>query len=196
MMSHLETHEDIDPLNPDELRRITAPARSHSLDSDPDRDAYLALGQSVDAATAHFDWRRLAAKLEAEIATDLARPRPQTYKSPRPSFVGMAIVSAALLLLALSLGVFSGLPSEGRPQLAGNDRLHPPPERIERGLDSWERTSGVVNADWQDEIDLKLAATRRALRQGRDPWVNDEPVLSEVIAQIGDLKAGLVFDPF
>jgi hypothetical protein len=180
----------------DELIRLTSPRRLRSVDADPTHEAFLALGESAEAAAGGFDWRRIATNLESELAAEVLRPRRVDLAPKRPSWGYVALTSAAILLVALSIGLLSDAPSESRgPHTAEKQGAGAPENVIVNGIDSWERFSSA-SGDWQDEIDLKLAATRRELRQGRDPWVNDEPVLSEVIAQIGDLNAGLVFDPF
>jgi hypothetical protein len=182
----------------EELRRLTNPRRLGAFDTaNPSREAFLALGQSAESAAMDFDWRRMAANLENEIAAEIQRPRPLDRAPRKPAWGYVALSSAAMLLVALSIGLLAGLPRKPGEEFAQGPYKPPVPEKgTEKGIDSWERFSGAATGDWQDEIDFKLAATRRELRQGRDPWVNDEPALSEVFAQIGDLSAGLVFDPF
>ena len=120
-------------------------------------------------------------------------PLRQRASKPKRAIVWISTCSAAMLLVGLAMSMLS------QPV---HQQAKSPTEPTElvgvTGIDSWERTpsQGDLSGAWNDELDAELAATRRALKQGRDPWVNDEPVLSSVFAQVNELSAGLMFEPF
>jgi hypothetical protein len=194
----------------EDLLRMTS--RSHPQPNgrnDGSHDAFEALGEVLENAASDFDWKKITARLEAEIASevgslvltrnDLSANTKVTASRSR-TFAWLSLTSAIVLLalLTLSLGLN---PSANRFHIAQSDSKNggekmPSPKAP--AIDSWAQTPQASESSlpWNDEIDVKLAATQRALKQGRDPWVGDEPALSEVFAQIGELTAGLAFEPF
>jgi hypothetical protein len=198
------------------LRQTSRRSSADCSSSDASRDAFLALGETLDAATADFDWRRMATRLavettEARDLTQLAsKPSPVDHfeaPSRRSSLLWVSWASLAILLIGLGVGI-SAIPFEssrvasGHGAGAGAGEIGPAATRVVAsrpvGIDGWTPISvrGDSVAPWIDELDVELANAQRTLRQGRDPWANDEPVLSDVFAQIGDLSAGLVLEPF
>lgn len=183
----------------EELLRLTS--RSAAGDFAPSsaaRDAFLAFGESAENAAKDFDWQKLVARLSCEIESESAQrqlslPSRAITASRRGAFTWISICSAAVLLIALGVCVFN--------QPAAKTSIgkgEPSASNLAGGIDSWARTplEGEFSPGWNDELDVQLAAARRSLKQGRDPWVNDEPALSNVFAQVNDLSAGLVLEPF
>lgn len=182
----------------EELRRQTSRHARDGMSGSTAHDAFLALGESIDASTEDFDWQRMASRLHLEIEAEKSSGlvtihRRQAGLHPRRAIAWLSCCSAALLLIGLVVGLVS------RPvHQQAKSPVAPIPSPNVSGIDSWERTPSqaeLINI-WNDELDAELAATRRALKQGRDPWVNDEPALSNVFAQVNELSAGLMFEPF
>lgn len=184
----------------EELRRLTSRDARGEFSSSSLRDGYLAFGELAETAAKDFDWQKMAARLAQEIEAEkpgylVKLPLRQRSASPIRAIVWISTCSAAMLLIGLAMSMLS--------QPVHQQAKRPPrPKPLElasaTGIDSWERTpsQGDLSGAWNDELDAELAATRRALKQGRDPWVNDEPVLSSVFAQVNELSAGLMFEPF
>ncbi len=202
MMNTKESSEIGPTPGAEELLRITSPTRSRTNEQYAgSREAFVALGETLESAIIDFDWKRIAAKLENEVAaqSDWLRPRDSRSASSRNlAWVGLS--TAMVLLIALTLGLTLS-PSSTQLGIAQRNDTNGNDKNVDLtvpAIDSWSRppTASETNSLWNDEIDVKLAATQRALNQGRDPWVGDEPALSEVFAQIGELTAGLEFEPF
>lgn len=208
-MNTNEPNEDEPTPDAEALSRITSVKRlepsEHLAGS---REAFLALGEVIEQAIGDFDWQKLASQLNTEIALERTVTRlsatdsimPNEVRGSRQMWSWLSVSTAIVLLVSLTLGLLFD-PSVGQfqlshrrpPKVSDKELIHDAPV-----IDSWAQspTASEVNSLWNDEIDVELAATRRALKQGRDPWVGDEPALSEVFAQIGNLTAGLQFDPF
>jgi hypothetical protein len=197
MKSGQEDESEILP-SAEELLKLTSRKGVGDFTSLPSRDAFLNLGELADAAAKDFDWRKMSARLEKEILTEPRREKviPRRLVQRVGSHRVMAwisVCSAAVLLVGFYMAVL------GKPhtQLGTGTTVFQPPPRAS-GIDAWERSSleRDPTLTWEDELDLELAATRRALKQGRDPWMGDEPVLSDVYAQVNELSAGLLLEPF
>ena len=196
----------------EDLLRVTS--RSHQQAGgleDGSREAFVALGEVLESAIGVFDWKKIAARLEAEVMaasvqdtlSRVSEPlsgRPLRTAPRRGAFTWISLSSAVVLLVSLTIGLALNPTADrlkiaqGDPKKGSDKKLGPTAPAI----DSWAQTptASESNSPWTDEIDIKLAATQRALKAGRDPWVGDEPALSEVFAQIGELTAGLAFEPF
>jgi hypothetical protein len=182
----------------EELLKLTSRNGSGEFTALPSRDAFLNLGELADASAKDFDWRKMSARLEKEILIEprkeevVPRRLVEQARSPR-AIAWVCVCSAAVLLIGFYVAV---VPNPQTQIGTGPTEFQPVPRAP--GIDAWERSSleRDPTSAWEDELDLELAATRRALKQGRDPWMGDEPVLSDVYAQVNELSAGLLLEPF
>lgn len=181
----------------EELSRLTSRDGRGDFGASASRDAFLALGEAAESAAKDFDWQKIAAKLTREIELTSRDVQvnlpPRAVRTRSGALAWVSVCSAAVLLAGLVVGILAQ--PEAREKFAEGK---PSETTFAGGIDSWDRAplEGELAAAWGDELDAELAATRRALKQGRDPWIGDEPALSNVFAQVNDLSAGLLLESF